>query len=98
MVHTCRACAECCDACLVECEKLNDPEMREVLDSLKKCAAVCREMVKVMGGQATLADVDSSDRPARGLTAARLSQARRRTLPPSVSQANRGNSSENMFI
>ena len=52
MVHTCRACAECCDACLVECEKLNDPEMREVLDSLKKCAAICREMVKVMGGQA----------------------------------------------
>jgi hypothetical protein len=52
MVHTCRACAECCDACFIECEKLNDPEMREVLDSLKKCAAVCREMVKVIGGPA----------------------------------------------
>ena len=46
------ACAECCDACYAECEKLNDPEMKEVLDSLKKCAAICREMVKVMGGQA----------------------------------------------
>ena len=52
MVHTCQACAECCDACYAECEKLNDPEMKEVLDSLKKCAAICREMVKVMGGQA----------------------------------------------
>jgi hypothetical protein len=51
MTHTCRACAECCDDCLAACEKLNDSGMREVVESLRKCAKSCREMVKAMGGR-----------------------------------------------
>ena len=50
MIHTCHACAECCDDCVAECQKLNDPEMKEVIEALKACAASCREMVKAMGG------------------------------------------------
>ena len=50
MTITCHACAESCEACLAECEKLNDPGMRETVESLRKCAASCREMVKAMGG------------------------------------------------
>ncbi|RUL83574.1 four-helix bundle copper-binding protein [Tautonia sociabilis] len=50
MVHTCLACAESCDDCIAECEKLDDPEMKAVVESLKTCAAACREMVQAMGG------------------------------------------------
>ena len=50
MVQTCRACAESCVACCAVCEKLNDPEMKGVIESLRKCAEACREMVKAMGG------------------------------------------------
>lgn len=50
MVHTCRACADSCDDCIAECEKLNDPEMQEVIESLRACARSCREMVQAMGG------------------------------------------------
>lgn len=50
MTHTCQACAESCDDCIAECEKLNDPEMKEVVESLRQCAKSCREMVKAMGG------------------------------------------------
>ena len=50
MVHTCAACAESCDDCIAECEKLNDPGMKEVVASLRACAQSCREMVKAMGG------------------------------------------------
>lgn len=50
MVHTCRACAECCETCLAECEKLNDAEMKAVVESLRTCAKSCRDMVKEMGG------------------------------------------------
>ena len=50
MAHTCHACAECCDDCVAECQKLNDPEMKEVVAALKACAASCREMAKAMGG------------------------------------------------
>ena len=49
MVHTCAACAEACDDCLGVCEKLNDPEMKLVVESLRKAAQSCREMVKTMG-------------------------------------------------
>ena len=49
MVHTCAACAEVCDDCLGVCEKLNDPEMKLVVESLRKAARSCREMVKTMG-------------------------------------------------
>jgi hypothetical protein len=52
MTFTCRACAECCDTCLVECEKLNDrdPEMKTVIESLRLCAKSCRDMVRTMEG------------------------------------------------
>jgi hypothetical protein len=49
MVHLCTACAAVCDDCLAVCEPLNDPEMKLVLESLRKCAQSCREMVKAMG-------------------------------------------------
>ncbi len=51
MAHTCRACAESCDDCIKECEKHNDPEMKEVVESLRKCAKSCRDMVQAMGGR-----------------------------------------------
>ncbi len=51
MAHTCRAAAECCEACAAECEKLKDPEMKEVVASLRRCAKSCREMVEAMGGR-----------------------------------------------
>jgi hypothetical protein len=50
MTHTCQACAASCDDCVAECEKLHDPEMRLVVESLRACAQSCREMVKAMGG------------------------------------------------
>lgn len=50
MTFTCHACAESCDACIAECEKLGDAEMKEVVASLRKCSESCKEMVKAMGG------------------------------------------------
>lgn len=49
MAYTCRACAECCDVCLAECEKLGDKELKDCCESLRKCSASCKEMVKAMG-------------------------------------------------
>jgi hypothetical protein len=49
MVHICTACAEVCDDCLAVCEPLDDPDMKLVIESLRKCAQSCREMVKAMG-------------------------------------------------
>jgi hypothetical protein len=51
MTFTCQACAESCEATLAELEKLNDSGMKETVESLRKCAASCREMVKAMGGR-----------------------------------------------
>ena len=48
MIHTCRACAECCDDCIKECEKFDDPEMKEAVEALRKCSKTCHEMVKAM--------------------------------------------------
>lgn len=52
MVHTCDACAECCEDTLAAVEKMNDPEMKEVMNALKTCIGTCKEMVKSMGGHA----------------------------------------------
>lgn len=51
MVHTCRACAECCEDCIKSCEKLDDPDIKAFVASLRTCAESCREMVKTMGGR-----------------------------------------------
>jgi hypothetical protein len=51
MAHTCRACAECCDDCIAACEKLNDPEMKEVVKALQTCIRSCREMIRMMDGR-----------------------------------------------
>lgn len=50
MRHSCDACAKICDDCISECEKLNDPEMKAVIEACRKTAKECREMVKMMGG------------------------------------------------
>ncbi len=31
MTHPCEAAANCCDDCIAECEKLDDPKMKEVV-------------------------------------------------------------------
>ena len=49
MSITCCACAESCEKCILECEKLNDPEMNAMVESLKKCHRLCEEMAKEMG-------------------------------------------------
>ena len=50
-VAACEACAEACDALAAECVKFPDSkEMQECAAENKKCAASCREMVKMMGG------------------------------------------------
>lgn len=49
MSINCYACAESCEKCIAECEKLNDPEMNATVDSLKKCHRLCEDMAKEMG-------------------------------------------------
>ena len=49
LVDICPACAKVCDDCFATCEPLNDPEMKLVMESLRKCAMSCRGMVKAMG-------------------------------------------------
>ena len=46
----CRACAECCDECIGICEKLNDPEMKKVIEACRRTAKECRQMAQMMGG------------------------------------------------
>ena len=50
MTITCHACAECCDACVAECDKLADSGLKECCEALRKCSTSCKEMVKAMGG------------------------------------------------
>ena len=40
----CRVCAETCDACAKECERLGD--MEECAEACRLCAANCREMLE----------------------------------------------------
>lgn len=49
MGYTCHACAESCEATIAECEKLNDQDMNAVVESLRKCARLCRNMAKEKG-------------------------------------------------
>jgi hypothetical protein len=43
-------CEACAKACAAECEKFKDvPEMKACAEACKKCAASCREMVKMVG-------------------------------------------------
>jgi hypothetical protein len=51
MVHTCKAAADCCEGLLAQCEKLNDPEMKSVVEACGSCAKSCREMVQAMSGR-----------------------------------------------
>jgi hypothetical protein len=51
MSYTCQACAECCDACIAECEKFQDAQMKETVEALRRCAKSCREMVQAMGSR-----------------------------------------------
>ncbi len=51
MRHCCDACAKICDDCIAECEKLNDPELKGVIEACRKTAKECREMVKMMAGK-----------------------------------------------
>jgi hypothetical protein len=51
MAHTCRAAADCCEGLLAQCEKLNDPEMKSVVEACGSCAKSCREMVQAMSGR-----------------------------------------------
>ena len=48
----CRACAECCDMCIAECQKLNDPELQGVIKACQETAQACRQMAQMMGGEA----------------------------------------------
>jgi hypothetical protein len=49
--NTCSDCAKVCDDCIAECEKINDPEMKAVVDACRKTAKECRKMVKMMAGK-----------------------------------------------
>ena len=40
--HTCRECAEICDECAADCERLGD--MRECVEACRRCAESCRKM------------------------------------------------------
>jgi hypothetical protein len=51
MLHTCKAAADCCEGLLAQCEKLNDPEMKNVVEACGSCAKSCREMVEAMSGR-----------------------------------------------
>ena len=52
MVHTCAACAECCEDTIAAVEALKDDEMKETLEALQACRESCTAMVKSMGGHA----------------------------------------------
>jgi hypothetical protein len=52
MTFACRACAESCDACIVECETFSDTQMQDTVEALRKCAKSCREMIQAMGTRA----------------------------------------------
>jgi len=51
MAHACKATTECCNDLIAQCEKLNDPEMRRVIEACGQCAESCREMIKAMSGR-----------------------------------------------
>lgn len=46
----CEACAKCGEACIAECEKLNDPEMQMTVQALQRMVESCRQMAQMMGG------------------------------------------------
>ena len=43
---TCRACAEVCQQCAADCEKIgpNDAQMKQCAEACRKCAESCRKM------------------------------------------------------
>ena len=49
MTIGCHACAQSCDECIAECEKMNDKELNPMLDAMRKCARLCHDMSKEMG-------------------------------------------------
>jgi hypothetical protein len=48
MSHICQAGAATCEDCIAECEKLDDPKMKEAIESMRKCAVNCRAMLKII--------------------------------------------------
>lgn len=40
--HLCRECAEVCDACAADCERVGD--MQECVNACRRCAEECRKM------------------------------------------------------
>ncbi len=50
MLHACAACAVACQDCGAECDKFNDPELKDCPMSCHDCEATCRLMVKSLGG------------------------------------------------
>lgn len=43
-VHTCAACAEVCQQCAEDCDRLDGPEMKRCADACRSCAESCRRM------------------------------------------------------
>jgi hypothetical protein len=44
----CLACAEACKLCSVECERHDDPQMKECLEACRQCEKACRSLASAI--------------------------------------------------